>query len=86
MSVFDVTERRAIEADCTRLIHQYINLNDAQDWEGVAALYTEDARFARPSQPGVFVEGREAILRNLPAKTGRTADQWADALLAERLG
>jgi predicted transport protein len=29
---------------------------------------------------------RDAILRNLPAKTGRTADQWADLLLAERLG
>ena len=28
---------------------------------------------------------REAILRNLPAKTGRTVEQWADALLAERL-
>ena len=55
-------ERRAIEADCERLIKRYVNLNDAQDWPAVAALYTEDARFARPSQPGVFVEGRAAIL------------------------
>jgi predicted transport protein len=28
---------------------------------------------------------RDAILRNLPAKTGRTADQWADLLRAQRL-
>jgi ketosteroid isomerase-like protein len=64
-------ERRAIEADCTRLIHQYINLNDAQNWEGVAALYTEDARFARPSKPGEFVDGRAAILASLAARPPR---------------
>ena len=64
-------ERRAIEADCERLIRRYVNLNDAQDWPAVAALYTEDARFARPSQPGVFVEGREAILAGFLARPAR---------------
>ena len=64
-------ERRAIEADCERLIKLYVNLNDAQDWPAVAALYTEDARFARPSQPGVFVEGREAILASFLARPAR---------------
>jgi ketosteroid isomerase-like protein len=64
-------ERRAIEADCERLIKRYVNLNDAQDWPAVAALYTEDARFARPSQPGVFVEGREAILASFLARPAR---------------
>ena len=59
------TSGRAIEADCERLIKHYVNLNDAQDWDAVAALYTDDARFARPSQPGAFVEGREAILAEL---------------------
>lgn len=64
-------ERRAIEWDCTRLIHQYVNLNDAQDWQAVADLYTEDARFARPSNPGVFIEGREAILASFTARPPR---------------
>ena len=64
-------ERRAIEADCERLIKRYVNLNDVQDWPAVAALYTEDARFARPSQPGVFVEGREAILASFLARPPR---------------
>jgi hypothetical protein len=62
-------DRRAIEADCERLIKLYVNLNDAQDWPAVAALYTEDARFARPSQPGVFVEalhGRRGGRRRAP--------------------
>ena len=64
-------ERRAIEADCERLIKRYVNLNDAQDWPAVAALYTEDARFARPSRPGVFVEGRAAILASFLARPAR---------------
>jgi ketosteroid isomerase-like protein len=64
-------ERRAIEQDCERLIKRYVNLNDAQDWPAVAALYVEDARFARPSQPGVFVEGREAILASFLARPAR---------------
>ena len=67
----DSDERRAIEQDCERLIRQYVNLNDAQDWEAVAALYTEDARFARPSRPGEFVEGRAAILASFRARPPR---------------
>jgi hypothetical protein len=64
-------ERRAIEQDCERLIKLYVNLNDAQDWPAVAALYTEDARFARPSKPGEFVHGREAILAGFLARPPR---------------
>jgi ketosteroid isomerase-like protein len=64
-------ERRAIEADCERLIKRYVNLNDAQDWEAVANLYTADARFARPSKPGEFIEGREAILASFRARPPR---------------
>lgn len=64
-------ERRAIEQDCERLIKHYVNLNDAQDWDAVALLYTEDARFARPSRPGEFVEGRVAILESFRARPPR---------------
>lgn len=63
--------RRAIEADCERLIKLYVNCNDAQDWAGCAALYTEDARMGRPSQPGTFVEGRAAILAAFEARPPR---------------
>ena len=64
-------ERRAIEQDCERLLKLYVNLNDAQDWFAVAALYTEDARFARPSKPGEFIEGRAAILASFLARPAR---------------
>ena len=63
-------ERRAIEADCERLIKHYVNLNDAQDWPAVAALYTEDAVFRRPSG-GDAIVGREAILVSLLARPPR---------------
>jgi len=64
-------ERRAIETDVERLIKHYVNLNDAQDWVAVTDLYTEDARFARPSKPGEFVEGRAAILAGFRARPPR---------------
>ena len=63
-------ERRAIEADCERLIKRYVNLNDAQDWPAVAALYTDDAVFRRPSG-GDPIEGREAILASFLARPPR---------------
>ena len=63
-------ERRAIEADCERLIKRYVNLNDAQDWPAMAALYTENAVFRRPSG-GDAIVGREAILASLLARPPR---------------
>lgn len=63
-------ERRAIEADCERLIKLYVNLNDAQDWPAVAALYTEDAVFRRPSG-GDPIRGRAAILAGFLARPAR---------------
>jgi hypothetical protein len=67
----DRDERRAIEQDIERLISHYVNLNDAQDWPAVADLYTEDARFARPSAPGEFIQGRAAILASFLARPPR---------------
>ncbi len=63
-------ERRAIEWDVTRLIHHYVNLNDAGDWDAVAALYTDDGVLRRPSG-GEPVAGREAILAAFRARPPR---------------
>jgi ketosteroid isomerase-like protein len=79
-------QRRAIEADCARLIHQYVWANDAQDWEACAALYTEDARFARPSKPGEFVEGRAAILAGFTARPARAQRHSIANILVDVLG
>ena len=63
-------QRRAIEADVTRLIHAYTWANDDADWHACAALYTADARFRRPSG-GEPIVGREAILAGFLARAPR---------------
>ena len=65
-------ERRAIEADCARLINLYANLNDAGDWPAVAALYAEDGLMTRPTAPDQPIVGREAILAGFLARPART--------------
>jgi hypothetical protein len=67
----DYQERQEAEQACIRLINQYANLNDRQDWDAVSRLYTENARFARPSGNGEFVEGREAIMASMNARPPR---------------
>lgn len=67
----DLIERQSIEAQCIRLINDYANCNDVQDWERVAQFYTPDARFARPSKPDEFIEGRDAILASFKARPPR---------------
>ena len=66
----DDNQRRAIEADVTRLIHAYTWANDDADWHACAALYTQDARFIRPSG-GAAIVGREAILAGFLARAPR---------------
>ncbi len=64
-------ERRAIEWDCARLINLYAALNDAAQWEDVAALYVENGIMTRPSAPDVEIVGRTAILAAFTARPPR---------------
>ena len=66
----NLEDRELYEFACTRLIHVYANLNDAADWHGVAALYTEDGLMRRPSG-GDPVVGRDAILAGFLARPPR---------------
>ncbi len=66
-------ERRAIEWDCTKLINRYTLLNDAADWDAVAALYTEDGQMARPSAPDKPIIGRDTILATFKSRPARAA-------------
>lgn len=64
-------QRRAIEADCARLIALYANLNDEARWEDVAALYTDDGLMTRPTAPDAPIVGRAAILAAFQARPPR---------------
>jgi uncharacterized protein (TIGR02246 family) len=63
-----VDDERAIE----RLIIDYAALNDAGDWDAVAALYVPDGRMSRPVSPDDFIEGRDTILAAFKARPPRT--------------
>ncbi|WP_292683198.1 nuclear transport factor 2 family protein [Novosphingobium sp.] len=84
----DVTEeeRRAIEADCARLIALYANLNDAGRWDELAALYTEDAAMARPTAPDAPIVGRAAILAAFTARPPRRTRHLCSNVVIEVVG
>ncbi len=75
-------DRRAVEADVARLIHEYTWANDAQDWQKCASLYTEDAVFRRPSG-GDPIIGRQAILDSFLARPARAQRHTIANILVE---
>jgi 3-phenylpropionate/cinnamic acid dioxygenase small subunit len=62
-----------LKAAIAELITRYAALNDAGDWDGVAALYAETGRMSRPSAPEQFIDGRAAILAAFRARPARSA-------------
>ena len=61
------------KAAIAELITRYAILNDAGDWEAVAALYTADGRMSRPVAPDDFIVGRPAILAAFRARPRRAS-------------
>lgn len=61
-------DERAIE----RLLIDYAALNDAAQWEALAALYVPDGRMSRPTAPDAFITGADAILAAFLARPPRT--------------
>ena len=59
------------KAAIAELITRYAALNDAADWEAVAALYVEEGRMSRPIAPDNFIVGRRAILEAFRARPAR---------------
>ena len=67
----DAIETMLAERAIERLIIDYAALNDAGDWDAVAALYVPEGRMSRPTAPDVFITGREAILAAFRARPAR---------------
>ena len=70
----EAAELRTERAAIAELITRYAALNDAGDWDALAALYTEDGRMSRPTAPDEFISGRAAILapfRSRPRRASR---------------
>jgi hypothetical protein len=71
MSALTDLERMLAEEACRRQIIRFARLNDAGEHEALAALFTQNAVFARPSAPDVPVVGREAILSSFHSRPPR---------------
>ena len=55
-------EAQSAELACSKLCNQFAVFNDAGRHEELVALFTEDGRYARPTDPDNFVSGKAAIL------------------------
>ncbi|MFP6851398.1 MAG: nuclear transport factor 2 family protein [Pseudomonas sp.] len=71
MSEIEMMRHVLIEHECSRLIKRFALLNDAGDSEGLAAMFTEDGVFARPSAPHDPICGRSEILKAFRARPSR---------------
>lgn len=58
----------AIERACERLVLDWVDLNDRQDYEALAALFAADGMMIRPS--GDPLVGRAAILKSYQSRPG----------------
>ncbi len=68
MTVTELTELQAIELACTKLVNQFAVYNDLGRHEELAELFTDDGRYARPTDPASFVEGRAKLLAAFKAR------------------
>jgi len=57
-----------IERACERLVLDWVDLNDRQDYESLAALFATDGTMIRPS--GDSLVGRSAILKAYQSRPG----------------
>lgn len=71
MTDLAVLEQLLAERAIERLLLDYAALNDAGEWEALAALFQPDGRMNRPTAPDAFIEGREAILDAFRARPAR---------------
>ena len=56
----------AIERACERLVLDWVDLNDRQDYESLAALFAADGTMIRPN--GDPLAGRSAILKSYQSR------------------
>lgn len=69
----DELQRLLHERAIERLLLDYVALNDAGEWDRLAATYVEGGRMSRPTAPDDFIEGREAILAAFKARPPRAS-------------
>jgi hypothetical protein len=64
----DTDKIRAITVDCTQLVYRAMHHTDAARWEELVALYAENGKLTRPTEPDNPIVGRASILASLRAR------------------
>jgi hypothetical protein len=70
MSTVSDIERLAIERACERLIYEFAEAVDLRNDAHLANLFTEDATYARPTDPDTVTTGRDNIVKAFAARPG----------------
>jgi len=79
--MMDEVQALMAKAAIADLITRYAVLNDAGDWDAVAAMYTEDGRMSRPTAPDDFIAGRAAILAGFRSRPPRASRHFVANIL-----
>jgi hypothetical protein len=61
-------ETLAIERACEKLVSEFAERVDAQDFTGLRALFAADASFARPTDPDTLIHGIDNIVNSYLAR------------------
>lgn len=70
MSTLSEQEIVAIERACERLIYEFAEAIDLRNDGHLANLFTEDATYARPTDPNTIIRGRETIVKTFEGRPG----------------
>lgn len=65
----DNHQKTCIEHQCMDLVNRFAVYSDAMRYQDLVLLFTENARFARPTDPENYLTGRDDILRGLYGPT-----------------
>ncbi len=68
MNTMTPEQKSAIEWECGQLSLRFMAHNDQREWSKMCALLTENATFARPTDPDHPICGRAAILAAFEAR------------------
>lgn len=64
----NASEIQAIELACMRLVNQFAVYSDQARYDELAALFTSDGRYARPTDPANVIEGHAKLLASFRAR------------------
>jgi hypothetical protein len=63
-------EALVIERACEKLIYEFAEAIDVRNDAHLANLFTEDATYARPTDPNTVISGRDTIVKTFEARPG----------------